>query len=47
MIDDFYETSFEVYYIYVRQKLMILGFLDKIFFPGPTPILKALRLSNF
>jgi hypothetical protein len=29
--DDFYEASFEVYYISVRQKLAILGFLSKVF----------------
>jgi hypothetical protein len=32
MNDDFYEASFEVYYIFVRQKLAILGFSPKIFF---------------
>ena len=32
MNDDFYEASFEVYYISVRQKLVILGFSHKIFF---------------
>ena len=32
MNDNFYEASFEVYYIFVRQKLVILGFLPKIFF---------------
>ena len=32
MNDDFHEASFEVYYLSVRQKLVILGFLPKIFF---------------
>ena len=32
MNDDFYVASFEVYYISVRQKLVILGFSHKIFF---------------
>ena len=32
MNDNFYEASFEVYYISVRQKLVILGFSHKIFF---------------
>ena len=30
--EDFYEAFFEVYYIFVRQKLAILGFSPKIFF---------------
>ena len=29
--DDFYEASFEVYYMFVSQILLILGFLYKIF----------------
>ena len=29
---DFNEASFEVYYISVRQKVVILGFSPKIFF---------------
>ena len=32
MNDDFYVASFEVYYISVRQKLVVLGFSHKIFF---------------
>jgi hypothetical protein len=32
MNDDFYDASFEVYYISVRQKLVILGLSHKIFF---------------
>ena len=31
MNDNFYEASFEVYYISVRQQLVILGFSHKIF----------------
>ena len=30
--DDFHEASFEVYYISVSQKLVILGFSPQIFF---------------
>ena len=30
--DDFHEASFEVYYVSVSQKLVILGFSPQIFF---------------
>ena len=32
MNDNFYEAPFEVYYIFVRKELAILGFSPKIFF---------------
>ena len=32
MNDDFYEASFEVYYISARQKLVVLGYSHMIFF---------------
>ena len=32
MNDDFHEASFEVYYVSVSQKLVILGFSPQIFF---------------
>ena len=32
MNDEFYEASFEVYYVYVSRKLAFLGFSPKIFF---------------
>ena len=40
MNDDFYKDSFEVYNIFLGQKLMILEFSPKIFFILTSVILK-------
>ena len=47
MNDDFYEASFEVYYIFVRQKLAILGFSPKIFFILTSAVTQTLQESIY